>query len=370
MKLQIRHSLLKHNQMRLLILLSCLCLSISSYGQRKAIPNLPLVSLEDAGFNRDSIDNLIARINDTQQKDFRGLVVIKDNKIVIERYFNSFWRNHIHDIRSAGKSITALLLGVAIEEGLVQNLEQDVYSFFPKEKYPSMHEDYKKVKLIHLLNMVSGLDADSDDNQTPGNAGQWIAKDEWVKYLLSIPLANTPGKKWAYADINAVLIGAIIEEKSGMSLRDFAKQKVFGPLEIKEFYWYTNAANQTGAAGNLYLSTLDFAKLGLLVANKGKWVDTQLADYDYMNRLLTEQSPDIGNWNPLADAYGILWYKSQRSFGTKEVSYLWASGNGGNHLVVVPKENMVIALTSGSYGSWYGHTRAYAILAKVLNALK
>ncbi len=84
------------------------------------------------------------------------------------------------------------------------------------------------------------------------------------------------------------------------------KQRVFDPLEIKEFYWYTNAANQTGAAGNLYISTLDFAKLGLLVANKGKWGNKQLADEDYMNRLLSEHSSAIGDYNPFADGYGML----------------------------------------------------------------
>jgi len=356
--------------MRLIILFYLILLSTSLFAQRKPIPNLPTISIEEAGFNRDSINAIDDTISNFKQRDYRALIVIKDSKIALEYYYNSFWRNHIHDIRSAGKSITALLLGVAIQEGLIQNLNQDVYSFFPKDKYPSIHEDYKKVKLIHLLNMVSGLDADSDNSETPGNAGKWISKDEWVSYLLSIPLANKPGEKWVYADINAVLIGAIIEEKSGMSLKDFAKQKVFEPLGIKEFYWYTNDANQTGAAGNLYISALDFAKLGLLVANKGKWKETQLADYDYINRLLNENSSAIRNYNPLADGYGMFWYKSKRKFGAKEVNYLWASGNGGNHLIIIPEENMVIAMTSGAYGNWFPHKRAYFILGKILQALE
>ncbi len=348
-------------------LLFLLLLSFSTLAQ---VNQLPIVSPELVGFNKDSINALNDTLSKFKQRDFRGLVVIKDNKVVIESYYNTFWRNHIHDIRSAGKSITALLLGVAIQEGLVESVDQNVYSFFSKEKYPSLHEDYKKVKLIHLLNMVSGLDADSDNSDTPGSEGKWIAKDNWVDYLLSVPLANKPEEKWVYADINTVLIGAIIEEKSGMSLRDFAQKKVFGPMGIKEFYWYTNAANQTGAAGNLYISTLDFAKLGLLVANNGKWENKQLADAAYTNRLLNENSPAIGDYNPLADGYGMFWYRSKRTFGSKEVSYLWASGNGGNHLVVVPEENMVIALTSGAYGNWYPHTRAYFILSKLFRALE
>ena len=256
--------------MRLFFILVCLSISVHSYAQRSPVPNLPVVSLADAGFNGDAIDSLYTFIDNTEHRDFRGLVVIKDNQLVIEWYFNTFWRNHIHDIRSAGKSFTSLLLGVAIKDGLVEHLDQDVHSFFSKEKYRELHEDYKKVKIKHLLDMASGLDADSEDGETPGNAGQWMAREEWTQYLLGIPLAEEPGTRWVYADINAALIGAIIEEQSGMSLKDYAAEKVFETLGIKEYYWYTNAANQTAAAGNLYISTLDFAKLGVLVAADGK----------------------------------------------------------------------------------------------------
>ena len=362
--------------MRPFILMLGLCLLSISKGQtqvadklRPPIPELPFAALEDAGFNQDSIKNLLRDINDTPPRDFRGLVVIKNNQLVIEEYFNTFWRNSIHDIRSAGKSVTALLLGIALKEGLVQNVEQDVYSFFPQNKYPSLNEDYKRIKIKHLLSMSSGLDADSDSSQAIGHAVNWIARDDWRDYLLSVPLTSKPGKKWVYADINPLLIAAIIEEKSGMSLKDYAQKKLFAPLGINQFYWYTNAANQTGAAGNLYLSTLDFAKLGLLVVNEGRWANTQIIAPDYIKNL-SEETFDISSENPYADAYGMLWYKSHRTFGGKKIDYLFASGNGGNHLIVIPEKEMVIALTSSAYGQGYGHRRSYNIMSKILAALE
>lgn len=354
----------------ILHVLALLFLSISSYGQRPPIDGLPPISLEDAGFNLDSINALIPIMDNFQQKDFRGLVVIKNNKALIEWYYNSTQRNTINDIRSAGKSITSILLGVAIEEGLVQNLEQDVYSFFAKEKYPSLNEDFKKIKIKHLLDMASGLDADTDNWDSPGNAGMWIGKDDWVDYILGVPLANTPGEKWVYADINAVLIGAIIEETSGMSLKDFAKEKVFTPLGITEFYWFTNKSDQTGAAGNLYLSTLAFAKLGALVANQGKWGDDQIVQADYIEKLIDRKAFDLLGYWPLSDSYGMLWYKKQLIIADKKIDYLFASGLGGNHLVVVPEENLVIAFTSTAYGQRYQHERSYHVLTKLLNALE
>lgn len=362
--------------MRPFMLMLGLCLLCFSKGQTQAadklrppIPGLPFAALEDSGFNKDSIENLLRAINDTPPRDFRGLVVIKNNQLVIEEYFNTFWRNSIHDIRSAGKSVTALLLGIAMKEGLVQNMEQDVYAFFPKNKYPSLNEDYKQIKIKHLLSMSSGLDADTDNPQAIGHEVNWIARDDWRAYLLAVPLSSKPGKKWVYADINPLLIAAIIEEKSGMSLKDYAQKKLFDPLGIKQFYWYTNATNQTGAAGNLYLSTLDFAKLGLLVVNEGRWANTSIIDPDYI-RNLSEETFDVSDNNPYADAYGMLWYKSHRTFGGKKINYLFASGNGGNHLIVIPEKEMVIALTSSAYGQGYGHRRSYNIMGKILAALE
>lgn len=344
--------------------------SVSTFAQRPTIPNLPAINLEDAGFNRDSINALDRTIEDSQQNDFRGMVVIKNHQIAIEYFYNNTERADINDVRSTGKSFTAILLGIALDEGLVQSIDQDVYSFFSKEKYPALNEDLKKVKIKHLLDMSSGLNADSDDWRTPGHAGQWMSKQDWVSYILSISLKSEPGENWVYADINAALIGAIIEETSGMSLNDFAKEKVFTPLGIKKYYWYTNESNQSVAAGTLYLSTLDFAKLGVLVANKGKWGETQIVSAEYIEKLIAIKSFDISELSPLWDSYGMLWYKNKGSIKGKEVDFLWASGNGGNHLVVVPSENMVVALTSTAYGYRYGQTRSRAILTKLFNALE
>ncbi len=331
---------------------------------------LPTVSWEDGGFNADSIRNLLQSIEDTPPHDFRGIVVIKNNEVVIEEYFSTFWRRSIHDVRSAGKSITALLLGVAIEQGLVQDTEQEVYSFFPKGKYPNINEDLKQVTLRHLLDMSSGLDADTDRPSTIGHVGKWIDRDEWKTYLLQVPLATDPGMRWVYADINALLVGGVIEETSGLSLREFARVQLFDPMGIEQFYWYTNGSNQTGAAGNLYLSTLDFAKLGTLITNEGKWGNRQLIAPDYINQLLSGQNIELPEENAFADTYGMMWYRSHREFGGKEYDYLFASGNGGNHLVVVPEEELVIALTSSAYGQRYAHRRSYNILSQVLQALE
>lgn len=363
--------------MRPFVLFLSLISFMSSCGQtertdnlNKPIAELQITTLENSGFVKDSIIDLLKFIETTPPNDFRGLVVIKGNKIVIEEYFNTFWRNSVHDIRSAGKSVTALLLGIAIKEDLIESLDQNVYSLFSEHKNPSINEDYKKIKLRDILDMSSGLDADSDNSQTVGHAGKWIAKDDWKDYLLNVPLKSKPGEKFVYADIHPLLIGLAIEEASGMSLKEYAQEKLFDPLGIKQVYWYTNAANQTGAAGNLYLTTLDFAKLGMLVTNDGNWDNQQIIDTDYIESLINSKNPLISDWFSLADSYGMFWYKASRTFGEKKLDYLFASGNGGNHLIVIPDKEIVIALTSSAYGQRYAHRRSYNIMSKILQALK
>ncbi|MEM6377883.1 MAG: serine hydrolase, partial [Bacteroidota bacterium] len=310
------------------LLLLCFFIQInaqSSEGNLPPVPNFPYITWEKAGFRQDSIEQLLALIGDTRAKDFRGLVVIKDDKMVVEEYYNTFWRTHIHDIRSAGKSVTAILLGVALQEGLIDNLDQSVDEFFPKEKYPFLNPDYKHITLRHLLDMVSGLDADSDNTETPGNAYNWIAKDNWKDYILQVKSVRKPGEKWVYADIHPVLISLIIEEITGKSLKEYAQEKLFAPIGITEVYWYTNANKQTGAAGNLYFSTVDFAKLGVLVLNEGQWQGKQIIDRNFAQQILHEKNYQLPEEWSFADSYGLLWYKAQRTYGNKTVDFVYAS---------------------------------------------
>ena len=332
--------------------------------------DLPTLSYAEAGLNADSIDNLINLIYDTPHKDFRGLVVIKNNHLVVEEYFGTFWRNTIHDVRSAGKGVTALLLGIAIKDGLIKSLDQDVYSLFSKSKNPRKNKDYQRIKLSHLLDMSSGLDADSDNSSTPGQAGHWVGMRNWKEYVLNIPVVHEPGSRFVYADINPVLVGLAIEEAAGMSLRDYAKEKLFDPLGIEQFYWYTNSSDQTGAAGNLYISGLDFAKLGLLISNKGRWGNQQIIEDNYIDILVNTKNPDILKVWPWVDSYGLFWYKKTDTFNGKKLDYLYASGIGGNHLIVVPEHELVVAIISSAYGRPYQHGRSYAVMEKVFNAME
>lgn len=353
--------------------LFCLSLiSVSALAQdhpnplRPPIPNLPVAELSSVHMRQDTITRLVELIRSTAPRDFRALVVIKDNKLVVEEYFNTYWRESIHDIRSAGKGITALLLGIAIDKGLVKSTEQSIYEFFPEKKFTVPDAAHKSIKIKHLLNMSSGLYADDDDDNAPGNTANWLLKDNWVNFATSVPMAFTPGEKYVYTDICPMLIGAIIEKTSGKKLSEFAKQNLFEPLGIREFYWYTAPNGSTGPMGNLYLSGVDFAKIGQVVAGNGEYQGKRIVSASWIKEI-SSINFDISKLSPFSSGYGTFWFKTTKKIGTKSYDCLFASGNGGNLLFVVPSENLVVSLLSSAYGG--GHRRSHNIFESVLRSL-
>lgn len=169
-----------------------------------------------------------------------------------------------------------------------------------------------------------------------------------------------------YNDICPMLIGAIIEETSGKRLADFANENLFSPLGIREFYWYSAANGRTGPMGNLYVSTLDLAKIGQLVLGRGSWDGKQIISSAWINRI---SQPQFALSDPFAEGYGYLWYSSTREINHKKYHYTFASGNGGNLLFIVPGENLVVSLTSSAYGKGYGHHRSHNIFELMLRSI-
>ncbi|MEL7246805.1 MAG: serine hydrolase [Bacteroidota bacterium] len=331
---------------------------------RPPLADLPTVDPASVGLDGDAIQASLWMVDAEPSTDLRGVVVIKDGKLVVEEYYNTFWRGNIHDIRSAGKSITAVLMGIAIHQGLVKSVDESVYSFFPPEKYSyRATEAHRNIKIKHLLTMSTGMDADTDDWESPGNAGQWIARGDWLRYVLNLPMKFTSGERWVYNDAAALLTGAIIEETSGMSLAAFAEKNLFGPLGIEEYYWLSDATGRTGGMGNLYIGALDFAKIGLLVLNEGTWQEERLLSKDYITALSKEQIYDPNN-----GSYGYMWYLDEATIGNKTYPVFYASGNGGNRLFVIPEEDLVVSVQSSAYGYRYGHRRAWNIMRMVLLA--
>lgn len=334
------------------------------------MPDWPTATLEEVGIQGDTIRRLVNLIGNAQPNDFRGVVVIKDHKIVLEEYFNTYWRETVHDIRSAGKSVTSMLIGIAIDKGFVKGIDQPIMDFFTKEKATfKISKQVEDITIKDILTMSSGLDADANDINSKGNELYLLASDDWVKFALQLPTAFEKGRQYRYNSVCAMLAGAIIENATGMQLSAFADQYLFGPLGINNYYWYAGPHHRTAGMGNIYFTAFDFAKLGVLLTQNGQWEGKQIISQSWIKDMFTKHL-DISAQDPFGDGYGYLWYISSKEVNNKAYTYFYASGNGGNKLYVVPELDLVVSILSSAYGRGYGHGRAENIFQLILQSVE
>lgn len=323
---------------------------------------LQIGNLSDAKIDSSKLLKLFEKINNGGYKEIHSVLIIKDNKLVFEEYFPGhdyeysaeehkgkliqYNMNTIHNLASVTKSVTSLLFGIAVDKGFIKGVDEKLYKFFPQDS--SLFEGSKKnITLQNLLTMSSGLKWNENDmpySNTANDIVQLFIVVDPVKYILSKPLANEPGTNFYYNGGGTNLIGKIIQEKSKLRLDDFAQKYLFDPLGIKQNKWVYINPGFVYASGDLRLRPRDMAKLGLLALNKGVWNDSQIISSEWIDEIKTKHV-----WMNDTDGYGYQWWLKKYKFGSSEINTYFASGWGGQLIIVVPEVNSVIVLTAGNY---------------------
>ena len=220
-----------------------------------------------------------------------AVVVVRRGKLAFERYFRGRDRRWVlssgvvqfsptrkHDIRSIAKSVTSLLIGVAVSEERFPALDSSVVDFFP-EYVDLRTTENARTTFRHLNTMTHGLQWDETARwRDPANneRGLLEAKDPY-RYVLEQPMALPPGAAFNYSGGATSLLGAALAKAVGKRIDLYAAQKLFEPLGITDFEWlcYTGSA-EIAAFSALRLRPRDLAKLGQLVANDGRWNGKQV----------------------------------------------------------------------------------------------
>jgi CubicO group peptidase (beta-lactamase class C family) len=335
-----------------------LCLACHADGQVDWPHSQPAASQIDTAALGSLFDTLTA----DPHKDIKGVVILRHGKLVAESYFNGDTATTLHDIRSATKSITATLMGIAIERHFIHSVDDPISAYLP-----GLPKDKQQITIRDLLNMRSGLDADDDDPSTPGNEDRLDKSPDWIKTVYAVPMKRPPGQAYLYCSINAFLAGAIIENATKLPLDVFAKQQLFDPLGIHSFTWRHVPVSRITGQGNLSITTRDEARIGQLFLQNGRFNDHQLVSRDWVQSSLANQV-SISYSDPFADFYGYMWYAKPEPIGDHTVLVHFASGNGGNKIYIVPSLDMVVAITSSAYSTNYGQRRSQDILLKILAA--
>ncbi len=313
-------------------------------------------------FDLDAINQLISGWRKDEHPDLRGVRIVAEGQLVAEAYFNDGRPDLLHDIRSAGKSITSLLAGIAIDKKLIPNVQVPIGQLLG----PGLRPEAKPITLEHLLTMRSGLSADDEDPRSPGNENLMDEAASWIDFALAVPVRERPGQSYQYCSLNAFLAGACVENACGQPLDEFARQHLFGPLGIDRFEWRRGPQNRVAGQGNLRLTLASLSALGQMCLNNGRAGASQVVSAQWLQRAM---SPivSISHADPFADGYGYMWYSKTHEASGRPVRVNFASGNGGNKIYVIPELKTVVTVASAAYGRPYGQRRSQGILKGILN---
>jgi len=160
----------------------------------------------------------------TQLKDrenrIHSVLLVKNDQLIIEEYFKGHSANKPHDLRSISKSIRSILMGIAIDKGFIDNVNDPIFKYL-KSLRPKKNKDDRKDKITikHLLTMSSGLDCNDWNKKSPGQEDNVYKKEDWLQYTLDLPIVNEPGTVSNYCSMGTVLIAEIISRASGNDYR-------------------------------------------------------------------------------------------------------------------------------------------------------
>ena len=318
---------------------------------------LEVSNLSAEGIKEEYIVQMTNQVNTDFYKNIHSIVIVKNNKLVYENYFNGYDREMIHNLYSASKSFTSALTGIAIDKGFIPDTNAKVLPYFP-EYAPVGNDSPQKqtITIRHLLTMSSGLACNDWDKSSPGNEEKIYEEKDVLRFLWNLPLTSEPGSTASYCSGGVITLSNIISKTTGQNYGDFAKATLLDPLSISKYEWNSREINRKDRPDQIYLRPRDMAKFGMLFLNEGKWNNQQIISKAWVDASFQPKTT-LGGLD-----YGFLWWIRNGTIKDVKTSIYSASGNGGQFIYIIPALNMVVAMTGGNLDSAYTN-QGFSILS-------
>ena len=276
-----------------------------------------------------------------------SLLVVKDGLLVAEDYFHEGAIDRKDRIQSVTKSFTSALVGIAIEQELLSGVDQPMLDFFPEVADQISDPRKLQVSIGQLLGMRSGYPwEETNDDLWAG-----LLSGYYVPLIEAFPLTADPGTRFQYSNLSSNWLGIIVSRVSGMSLKAYAQENLFGPLGIEPGEWGTDAEGHNNGCGDLHLTARDMARFGLLYLNDGTYAGSQIVPEGWVLQSLQTISQNawdnIGRFRNIG--YGYQWWSAQA--GEHHVSFAW--GHGGQLIVLVNELDLLVVTTADPF--WLQH---------------
>jgi CubicO group peptidase (beta-lactamase class C family) len=308
------------------------------------------------------LQTMEAAIASGEFKKITSVLVARHGQIVYEKYFDGD-ADTLRNTRSATKSITSLLAGIASDKHLLSTSTRILPMF--ASKHPANPDPRKdKITVEDLLTMSSIVECDDWNDYSRGNEERMYLIEDWIKFYLDLPVRALPderpyGRAYSYCTAGVVTLGGAIAHATKTKVPKFAEENLFAPLGIERVKWWQSPLDQTMTGGGTQMRSRDLLKIAQLMLNGGTWNGKRVISQAWVTAATTPHARINDH-----QEYGYLWWL--QSFGGHKAYFM--SGNGGNKVVVVPDLDLAAVITSTNYGTRGAHEQTDKIMSDYIVA--
>jgi hypothetical protein len=271
---------------------------------------------------------------DRQVHEMHSLMLLRHGRLVAQGWWQPYEPARPHMLFSLTKSFTSTAVGLAASEGRL-SVEDQVLSFFPEQAPAKPGKNLKAMRLKHLLSMVTGHAEDTTERMIVGGG------EDWIRGFLALGVENPPGAPFVYNSGASYMLGAVVQQVTGMSLSEYLRPRLFEPLGIENIRWETSPQGVSIGGWGLSLRTEEIARFGQLYLQKGTWEGKQLIPAEWVAQATARQvsngSDPNSDW---AQGYGYHFWRCRHN------AYR-GDGAFGQYCLVLPEQDAVLAMTGG-----------------------
>ncbi len=305
-------------------------LSLGTATGARGAADLPRSAPEDQGVASADVLAFVEAA-DQQIDTMNSFMLLRHGFVLAEGWWAPYGPEHPHILYSLTKSFTSTAVGIAAAEGKL-SIHDRVLQYFPEDAPDDPSENLQQMRISDLLRMATGHDSEPDLRASDAT---------WVQTFLAHPVPHRPGTHFLYNTPATHMLSEIVQNATGASTRDYLQDRLFDPLGIEPASWLTSPQGTTSGGFGLSLRTEDIARFGQLYLQQGQWNGRQLVAADWV-RAATRLQVANGS-NPASDwnqGYGYQFWRSRHD------SYR-GDGAFGQYAIVIPDQDVVIAITSG-----------------------
>ncbi len=357
------------------ILMLAFIAALAAAAQTASELDLPKASAEENGVSSEKLHSLETAIRSGEFKKIGSVVIARHGKLIYEAYFDGDAAT-LRDTRSATKSITDILIGIAIKDKKLSGVDARVLALLPERAQRMQNPDPRKDRITveDFLTMSSPLECDDWNDASRGNEERMYVIEDWAQFILDLPVrgrmhvgekAEAPkyGRYFSYCTGAVFALSELLQKVTGQRTDHYAQQKLFGPIGITDAQWVYSPLNIPQTGGGLRLSSRDLLKVAELYRGGGMWQGRRIVD-DAWVRTSTQPHAQIDD----ETEYGYLWWlKTFKSGGAGYPAYLM-NGNGGNKVAVFPALDLTVVITSTNYNTRGMHEQTDKLLTDYILA--